>query len=166
MCCMEVGQSSRFTKCIDVNCACLRPGRILHLRFCTDVLVHSSAPLRTCCHGAGIAKFIFVFGTRCSLSVAMEVLATSTIASVFTVMCSCLQSLLSQNAKENFGHFQKSPVAQKKEWWDELLTCACTMWESAEHLVFLCARVVIFWSLFNRFVAQVHVCCSYKSTRV
>ena len=138
----------------------------LHLRFCTDVLVHSSAPLRTCCHGAGIAIIIFVLGTRCSLSVAMEVLATSTIALVFTVMCSCLQSLLCQSAHENFGHFQKSPVAQKKEWWDELLTCACATWESAAHLVFLCARVVMFLSLFNWFVAQVLMCCSYKSTRV
>ena len=60
----------------------------------------------------GIAINMFILVVRCSLPVAMEVLATSTVASLFTVMCSCLQSLPGPNAWEHFGHLHQSPVAK------------------------------------------------------
>ena len=107
----------------------------------------------------GIAIIIFILVARCSLSVATEVLATSTIASVFTIVCSRLQSLLGPSAQENFCHRRLSPVAKKEVLGGTIDMCFCDVDECRTSCV-PCARVVIFLSLFDQLVAQMHVTCA------
>ena len=124
--CMEFGYSRRFTNGFAVNCARPNPGRFQSatLRECSSAQFDSALNLLSRPDGdltqlgewpekcVDIAIIMIIMVARFSLSVAMNVLATSTIASVFTVMCSCLQSLLA-HAQESVGHFQKSPVAKE-----------------------------------------------------
>ena len=67
----------------------------------------------------------------------MKVLAIPTITSVFTVMCSCLQSLLA-HAQENFGHFQKSPVAKEGFVGRTMNMCFCDVVECRTSRVPMC----------------------------